>query len=133
MKNKLIILAGFVCLGLGAVGVFLPILPTTPFVLLAAGCFSSNKRLSAWLRKSPFFREYITSYSKRTGLSKATVIKSLVWLWGIMCITIIGLNTLWAAICLPIIAAAVTVHILYMSRPRNDTDEAADRLKDNDE
>ena len=120
-NGKLLVILGFFLLGLGAIGVFLPILPTTPFVLAAAGCFSGNKRLSGWLHKSKFFSDYLTSYNERTGLKKRTVIISLVYLWIMLGISIVWLKTLWASIFLPMIGIAVTVHILYMSLPKDRT------------
>lgn len=118
-KSKLLVVLGFILLGLGTIGIFLPILPTTPFVLAAAGCFSGNKRLSAWLHKSRFFSDYITNYKKQSGLKKSTVVISLVFLWAMMGISVVCMKTLWADICLPIIGIAVTAHILYMARPKN--------------
>ncbi|SHO44717.1 YbaN family protein [Anaerocolumna xylanovorans] len=129
-KSRLLLVLGFILLGLGTIGIFLPILPTTPFVLAAAGCFSGNKRMSAWLHKSRFFSDYITSYKKHKGLQKSTVIKSLVFLWTMMGISVICMKTLWASICLPVIGIAVTVHILYMARPKNASHRSEDRCLD---
>lgn len=129
-KGRLLVILGFLLLGLGAIGIFLPILPTTPFVLAAAACFSGNKRLSAWLRKSRFFSDYLTSYSERTGLRKSTVIISLVFLWIMMGISVAWLKTLWASILLPAIGIAVTVHILYMSLPKKNAHKAEDMKPD---
>ncbi len=126
LKNRLLMICGFILLGLGTIGIFLPILPTTPFVLAAAGCFSSNPRLSAWLHKSRFFSDYITNYKERNGLKKSTVVKSLVFLWTMLGISIIGMKALWSSICLPIIGVAVTVHILYMALPRKRRSEGRD-------
>lgn len=118
LKNKILIALGFVFLLLGAIGVFLPILPTTPFVLLAAGCFSSSKRLSSWLEKNKFFGEYITNYRDREGLSTAIVVKSLSFLWIMLIISIISIHALWAAIIIPCIGIAVTTHILMIAKPK---------------
>lgn len=120
-KGRLLVILGFFLLGLGAIGIFLPVLPTTPFVLAAAGCFSGNKRLSGWLHKSRFFSDYLVNYNKRTGLRRSTVIISLVFLWTMMVISVVSLKTLWASVILPVIGIAVTVHILYMSLPKNKT------------
>jgi len=120
MKSKLLIALGILFLMLGAIGIFLPILPTTPFVLAAAGCFSgSSARLSVWLHKSRLFSDYITNYKRRTGLKKRTILISLVFLWTMLGISIVSIRSLWATILMPCIGVAVTVHILYMSLPKN--------------
>jgi uncharacterized membrane protein YbaN (DUF454 family) len=118
LKSKLLIILGFILLVLGGIGIFLPILPTTPFVLAAAACFSGNAKLTAWLRKSRFFSDYITNYKERTGLRKSTVLISLVFLWVMLGISILHIQSLWAYVLLPVIGIAVTVHILFMSLPK---------------
>lgn len=56
---------GFLALALGIIGAFLPMLPTTPFVLLAGYFFSkSNRRLHNWLLSSRFFGKIITDWEK---------------------------------------------------------------------
>lgn len=117
-KNRLLIALGFLLLGIGAIGIFLPVLPTTPFVLLAAGCFAGNPRLSAWLRRSRLFSDYITNYKERKGLSKRTVITSLTFLWIMLGISVVSIKALWAAIVMPCIGVAVTIHILFIARPK---------------
>ncbi len=49
-------MAGFVLLGVGAAGIFLPLIPTTPFVLSASACFTASPRMRARLLKIKFFR-----------------------------------------------------------------------------
>ncbi len=118
LNKKLIIVLGFVFLLIGAIGLFFPILPTTPFVLLASGCFASSKKLSDWLKKSKLFGEYITNYKERTGLSNKTVIRSLSFLWIMLTISVIGTHALWSAILMPCIGVAVTTHILWIAKPK---------------
>ena len=58
MKKILYILIGCISLGLGIIGVILPILPTVPFVLLAAFCFArSSERLDGWFKNTKLYRE----------------------------------------------------------------------------
>ena len=58
MKKILYILIGCISLGLGIIGVILPILPTVPFVLLAAFCFArSSERLGGWFKSTKLYRE----------------------------------------------------------------------------
>lgn len=117
-KNRLLIALGFVFLLMGTIGIFIPVLPTTPFVLLAAGCFTSSKRLSTWLEKSKLFGEYIINYRERNGLSKITVIKSLSFLWIMLMVSILYIHSPWATILMPCIGIAVTSHILVIAKPK---------------
>lgn len=127
LKQIILICFGFAFLLVGIIGVFLPVLPTTPFIILASFCFTSSKRLSEWLMKSRFFGEYITNYKERKGLSKTTVIKSLVFLWIMLTISILSIASLWSAILLPFIGAAVTVHILMIAKPKEMQEQVENR------
>lgn len=71
MKRIIYIIAGLLCVGLGALGVVIPGLPTTPFLLLASWCFyRSSQRLQDWLLKS-WLGAYIRSYHRRGGMTFA--------------------------------------------------------------
>lgn len=62
--------AGFVCFGLGAVGAVLPVLPTTPFLLLAAFCFArSSKKLDDWFKSTKLYRRVLEGYVKRRAMT----------------------------------------------------------------
>lgn len=129
LKARLLIALGFVMLAVGGIGIFLPILPTTPFVLIAAACFSSNARLSGWLHKSKIFSDYITNYRERTGLKKRSVIISLVFLWFMLGVSAVWIQKAWAAVLMPCIGAAVTVHVLYMAKPKRGITQEVKRPK----
>jgi uncharacterized protein len=67
---------------LGAVGIFLPVLPTTPFLLLAAACYCrSSDKLYQWLMGNKWFGTYIKNYREGKGLSIKTKIIALTVLW----------------------------------------------------
>ncbi len=117
-KTVLLTIAGFVLLGIGAIGVVLPVLPTTPFVLLASGCFAGNPKMRSWLMRNAFFREHLTNYQQRVGLKKRTVAISLGFLWTTLILSTIALGTLWGGLLLASIGTAVSIHILCMSRPK---------------
>lgn len=122
MQFKIIIYTflGFIFLILGAIGMLLPLLPTTPFVLISAACFSSTPKIKARVMKIPFFKEHIENYEQRLGLSKKTVWISLIWLWGMLIISMILLETIWLILFLVFIGVAVTTHILWIANSKVD-------------
>jgi uncharacterized protein len=114
---------GFICVGLGAIGIVLPILPTTPFVLAAAGCFcKSSPKMYNWLLNNKWFGDYIRNYKEGRGLSMKSKITGLTFLW----ITI-GVSTIFfldrllpPQLVLPIqlimvtVAVGVSIHVLKL-------------------
>ncbi|MGC9472530.1 MAG: YbaN family protein [Bacteroidales bacterium] len=82
MMRPLLIILGTLSLLLGLVGIFLPGLPTTPLVLLAAGLYShSSRRLHLTLTRSRMFGPRIRQYQKNKGLTKKEKIYSLSLMW----------------------------------------------------
>ncbi len=116
MKNWLLIAAGFMSLSAGVIGIFLPVLPTTPFFLLAAACFmKSSDKLYRWLTGHKKFGPYIDNYVKYRAVSKRSKFVSIILLWAIMLSTIVfGITHIWLKVLLVCIAAGVTVHLLLL-------------------
>ena len=114
MKNLLVIL-GVISIGLGVVGIFLPLLPTTPFLLLAAWCFvhSSPKRYE-WLRNHPRLGGYVRDFHEKRAITLRAKIMAVTMIWLTMgfCIFAVVAQYLWAQILLFIIAASVSMYIL---------------------
>ena len=116
-------IAGTICVVLGAIGIVLPILPTTPFLLAAAACYyKSSERMHRWLLNNKWFGEYIRNYQEGRGLTKKTKITALTVLW-----VTIGFSTVFmldrllpAQLVLPMqlimiaVAIAVSAHILRL-------------------
>lgn len=121
VKAILLTVAGLLLLGLGAIGLLVPIWPTTPFMIGAAACFSGTPKLQAKLKRLPVFGEHIENYQNRQGLSRKTVLFSLVFLWGMLALSWFFLRTFWVIALLLLIGVAVTVHVLCMARPRRCT------------
>lgn len=120
MRVKIVLLIGFgfLFLGLGLIGLLLPVWPTTPFVLISATCFSRTPHLRARIMRISYFREHIENYENRAGLSHKTVMISLSYLWGMLLLSMILIQTLWISLLLIVIGIAVTIHILWMSKPK---------------
>lgn len=103
-----------ISLGLGILGIFLPLLPTTPFLLLTAALyFKGSPRLYNWLLNHRHFGPYIRNFRENKAIPLRAKIISLVLMWGTMLYCIFFLIPfLWVKILLGLIAAGVTYHIL---------------------
>lgn len=119
IKKWLYIIAGLTSLGVGAVGVFVPLLPTTPFLLLAAACFlRSSERLYHWLMNHRLFGNYIRNYREHRAMSLPSKILVLALLWITMSYAILSVvKILFVQILLLLIAIGVTVHIIALKTP----------------
>ncbi len=118
MKNILLTGCGCILLALGFIGIFLPIWPTTPFVLAAVGCLASTPKLQSRVMRIPFVHEYIRSYRDHQGISRRTVAVSLCFLWGMLLLSMIAARNAWVTVGLMVVGAAVTAHILWVAKPR---------------
>jgi len=119
MKVLMLSILGYILLIIGAIGLLLPVWPTTPFVLAGAACLSGNPKLRAKIMSVRFFREYINNYSQRNGLTRKTVILSLLFLWGMLLFSAILIRTWWIVLLLGAVGAAVTIHIIYIATPKD--------------
>ena len=114
IKKSLLITAGFTSLSMGLIGIFVPVLPTTPFLILSAACFlKSSDMLYKWLIHNKIFGKYINNYLKFKAISLKSKIVSIVLLWSvILCSIFFYINFFWIKILLLFIALSVTIHIL---------------------
>lgn len=115
--RALLIAAGTVSLCLGAIGIFVPVLPTTPFLLLAAACYMrSSERLHKWLINNRWFGEYIKNYQAGRGIPMRTKIVALTVLWGTIMFSAFFVFTevLLVQIILLCVAAGVSVHLIRL-------------------
>lgn len=70
MKKCFLLFIGFAALGLGTLGITLPILPTVPFYMLTGVCFAkSSKRLYHWFVRTSIYKNYLESYVKKEGMT----------------------------------------------------------------
>lgn len=113
LARWLLIAAGSVSVALGIVGAFLPLLPTTPFLLLAAACYArSSKRLYAWLHGNRFFGRYLSDYRDGRGVPLKVKVATLLLLWvTIGCSAFLAVDATWVRIVLALVAVCVTLHI----------------------
>jgi len=102
--------------GLGIVGIFVPVLPTTPFLLLAAACYArSSQRFHSWLLNNKCFGSYIRNYLERKGITLRAKIITLSLLWITIGVSVaFAVETLALKLILVIIAIGVSIHILSL-------------------
>jgi uncharacterized membrane protein YbaN (DUF454 family) len=113
----LLIVAGTISLALGTIGLVLPILPTTPFLLISAACYMrSSERLHSWLINNRWFGEYIRNYQSGKGIPMKTKIIALSFLWlAILYSTLFIVDEIiFAQIALLIVAAGVSLHLIRL-------------------
>ena len=110
----ILVIAGTLLVAIGILGMFLPLLPTTIFLLLAAWCYArSSEKFYHWLHENKLFGKYLTNYRKGNGMTLTSKIISLTILWlSISCSAFYATNKLYVQIILFAIAIGVTIHLL---------------------
>jgi uncharacterized membrane protein YbaN (DUF454 family) len=113
MLKVILIVAGTLFLGLGILGIFLPLLPTTPFLLLAATCYlRGSTKVYHWLLNIRWLGNYVETYRDRRGVPLRVKILAIAFLWitiGYSAISVLH-DFLFRAI-LVVIAIGVTIHV----------------------
>ncbi len=95
MRNYILIFFGCVSLLLGLVGIFVPVLPTTPFLLLAAALFvRSSGRLYDWLLSNRLLGAYIRNYRERGGMTLRQKACAIALMWAMIALSavLVGFN-----------------------------------------
>ena len=114
-KKAVLVAAGSVCLALAVLGVFLPLLPTTPFLLLASACYvRSSERLHGWLMGNRMLGPYIRNFKERRGIPLRGRIVTVVLLWLPLLYSVYRLDLLWLEALLVVMGVTWSVLILRM-------------------
>jgi hypothetical protein len=123
-KRYLLIAAGTISTGLGIIGMFVPILPTTPLLLIASACYMrSSDRFYKCLLNNRILGTYIRNYIEGRGIPVKTKIFTILLLWVTIGITVVfGVQSLVIRIVLICIAIGVTFHIGRIKKRRTEDD-----------
>jgi|SRR5687768_8714869 len=122
IRKAVLIFVGTVCVALGVLGMFLPLLPTTVFLLMAAYCYSrSSERFHTWLLNNRWFGPYIRNYKTGHGISLRQKVTTIAMLWASIGFSIwmIGAG-FWVTLLLLAIAGGVTLHLVMIKTHRPD-------------
>ncbi len=117
LKKRLYFGLGWFSLSAGITGIFLPLLPTTPFLLFAAFCFGkSSPRFYAWLTSNSYLNSYLENYRSGCGVPGKLIWRSLAFLWtGLLLSSLLWKDyRYWGFLLL--IGIAVSIHLLMLKR-----------------
>lgn len=104
---------GFLSVGLGVIGIFLPVLPTTPFLLLAAACFArSSQRFYRWLIDHRHLGPWVRDYLDGNGIPLKAKVYTLALMWFSISVSCWLVPLAWARIGMLVSASLVTIYIL---------------------
>jgi hypothetical protein len=114
-KKAALIAAGSLCVVLAVLGVFLPLLPTTPFLLLASACYvRSSERLHRWLMGNRLLGGYIRNFKERRGVPLRAKVTTVVLLWLPLLYSVYRLDLPWLELILVLMGLTWSVLIFRM-------------------
>ncbi len=126
LLRAVFVILGLICVGLGTLGIVLPVLPTTPFILLAAYFFvRSSPRLHAWLMRHPRYGPMIRKFQKGQGLTLRVKLTSLAMAYATVTVSIIVVDLLPVRIFLVVLMAIMTGYMIKIPTclPGPDTED----------
>ena len=111
--RTLLLAIGWLSVILGIIGIFLPVLPTTPFLLLAAACFArSSRRFYLWLVEHPRLGPWVRDYLDGHGIPLRAKIYSIGLMWGSIVLSCYLVPVLPARLFMLCSGTLVTLYIL---------------------
>ncbi len=120
IRKALLIFFGTLFVVLGVMGMILPLMPTTVFLLLAAYCYSrSSEKFHTWLLNNRFCGQYIHNYQSGQGISLRQKVTTIAMLWASIGFSIWMLDSqFWLNLLLAGVAIGVTIHLLRLKTYR---------------
>ena len=114
--RALFFIAGSITLALGAIGIVLPVLPTTPFLLVSLACYlRSSEKMTHWMLTNKYFGKYIKNYREGKGIPIKTKIFAISLLWITILYSAFFIVPIWIVqIILFTIATLVTLHLVRL-------------------
>jgi uncharacterized membrane protein YbaN (DUF454 family) len=111
LKRRFFLVLGFIMVVFGAIGIVLPVIPTTPFLLLASACFTrSSQKVYTWLHESPRFKNFF----EKKGLTMRGKVTVLAWAWLVLVLGFVLTPVDWVKILLVVIGSVKTIVFLFV-------------------
>lgn len=128
MIKTLFNIAGTVALLLGILGIFLPVLPTTPFLLLASACYlRGSERMHRWLMNQPHLGPYIRNFQAGRGIPLRAKIVALATMWTSIIVSMWLVPLPWVRGLMLVPAVTVTIY-LYRMRTLDASETTQDQI-----
>ena len=126
--------AGTFFLSLGIVGIAIPLLPTTPFLLLAAACYlRGSSRMHRWMLTNNYFGEYLRDYQAGRGMPRKAKVVTVSLLWAVIAFSaVFATSSTIIRIALLVVAVGVTIHILTLKTKKKEPSHARESSPGNE-
>ena len=121
-RKALFIVLGTIFVVIGVIGAFVPLLPTTPFLLLASACYArGSDRLHSWLMNHRFMGPYLRNIKEQRAMPMAAKVTTVTVLWISIAFSIIAIERLSVRAILVLTAICTTTYVLRMRTLRSDS------------
>ena len=108
------VICGFLAFGLGTAGIFLPILPTVPFYLLASFCFANgSEKCERWLKSTRLYKERVYFFDKHRVMTLQSQLSILIFVSAILAVTCLLTDNVAVAIVLPVASACQYLYFIF--------------------
>ncbi|MDD1782397.1 YbaN family protein [Enterovibrio sp. ZSDZ35] len=115
-KRIVLLSVGWICVALGVIGIFLPLLPTTPFMLLASACFMrGSPRIAKWLHEHPKFGPALNNWHQHRAIDRRIKRRANVCIVASFCLSIAIVPAIWQKVMLLTMA---TILLIWFNRLR---------------
>ncbi len=131
LTKRLLIAGGTLSLGLGILGMFVPVLPTTPFLLLTAYCYlRSSRRMYDWLMNHKVLGNYLKNYLEYHAISARAKTVSLVGLWASLTASFLLVASPVVRVILVLVGVGVSIHLLTLKTLPKSVQETAESRRE---
>ncbi len=108
-------IVGVLAVLLGVIGLFLPLLPTTPFLLLAAACFArGSTRMHNWLLNHRMFGSLLRNYEEGRGIPARAKVMALAMMWASLAFAMWRFDNLWLRLALLVTGVGVSIYLVRL-------------------
>ncbi len=123
MVRYFLIATGWLSVVLGVIGIVVPLLPTTPFILLAAASFAkSSPRFHQWLLNHKFFGPIINSFKHGQGISRHIKIRVIIFVWLTLSFSMLMMKNFWVSVVLITMGVGLTTYLWWFQAHKDPLD-----------